>query len=74
MIFAYNKEQVGDVLMVILEETKPIKRQVERQGKVARVFAQEDGRTLAWNIFQVSSLVTVKGNGQVFLSESDIKN
>ncbi|VTS12350.1 YtpR family tRNA-binding protein [Streptococcus pseudoporcinus] len=73
MIFAYNKEQVGDVLMVILEETKPIKRQVERQGKVARVFAQEDGRTLAWNIFQVSSLVTVKGNGQVFLSESDIK-
>lgn len=73
MIFAYNTEQVGDVLMVILEETKPIKRQVERQGKVARVFAQEDGRTLAWNIFQVSSLVTVKGNGQVFLSESDIK-
>ncbi|MGT2722464.1 YtpR family tRNA-binding protein [Streptococcus porcinus] len=74
MIFAYNKEQVGDVLMVILEDTKPIKRQVERKGKVARVFAQEDGRTLAWNIFQVSTLFAVKGNGQVFLSESDINN
>ncbi|VTS15907.1 tRNA binding domain-containing protein [Streptococcus porcinus] len=74
MIFAYNKEQVGDVLMVILEDTKPTKRQVERKGKVARVFAQEDGRTLAWNIFQVSTLFAVKGNGQVFLSDSDIKN
>lgn len=74
MIFAYNKEQVGDVLMVILEDTKPTKRQVERKGKVARVFAKEDGRTLAWNIFQVSKLFAVKGNGQVFLSDSDIKN
>lgn len=33
MIFAYNKEQVGDVLMVILQDTKDIKRQVERKEK-----------------------------------------
>ena len=33
MIFAYNKEQVGDVLLVILEDTKDIKRSVERKGK-----------------------------------------
>ena len=31
MIFAYNKEQVGDVLLVILEDTKDIKRSVERK-------------------------------------------
>ena len=28
MIFAYNKEQFGDVLLVILEVTKDIKRSV----------------------------------------------
>ncbi|WP_165212191.1 YtpR family tRNA-binding protein [Streptococcus tangpeifui] len=73
MIFAYNKEQVGDVLMVILQDTKPIARQVERKGKVARVYAENDGRTLAWNIFEVSSLMELTGNGQVFPSEKDIE-
>lgn len=73
MIFAYNKKQVGDVLMVILQDTKPIARQVERKGKVARVYAENDGRTLAWNIFEVSSLMELTGNGQVFPSEKDIE-
>lgn len=72
MIFAYNKEQVGDVLMIILQDTKDIKRQVERKGKVARVFAEENGKTLAWNIFEASSLVTLTGNGQVFLTDEDV--
>lgn len=72
MIFAYNKEQVGDVLMVILQDTKDIKRQVERKGKVARVFAEESGKTLAWNIFEVSSLITIEGNGQIFLTDEDL--
>ena len=72
MIFAYNKEQVGDVLLVILEDTKDIKRSVERKGKVARVTADETGKTLAWNIFEASSLIDIEGNGQVFLSEQDV--
>ncbi|MGT2933460.1 YtpR family tRNA-binding protein [Streptococcus catagoni] len=73
MIFAYNKEQVGDVLMVILEDTKATKRQVERRGKVARVYAKDSGKTLAWNIFEASSLIQVTGNGQVFPSQEDIQ-
>ena len=72
MIFAYNKEQVGDVLMVIFQDTKDIKRQVEHRGKVARVFAEESGKTLAWNIFEASSLIAVEGNGQVFLTDEDV--
>ncbi|AAZ50720.1 TPA: DUF4479 and tRNA-binding domain-containing protein [Streptococcus pyogenes] len=72
MIFAYNKEQVGDVLMVILQDTKDIKRQVERKGKVARVFAEESGKTLAWNIFEASSLITIEGNGQIFLTDENL--
>lgn len=73
MIFAYNKEQVGDVLMVILQDTKPIARQVERKGKVARVYAEKDGHTLAWNIFEASSLMKLSGDGQVFPSPKDLE-
>lgn len=72
MIFAYNKEQVGDTLLVILQDTKDIKRSVERKGKVARVYDLVTGETLAWNIFEVSSLITLEGNGQVILSDQDV--
>lgn len=72
MIFAYNKEQVGDTLLVILQDTADVKRNVERRGKVARVYAEATNETLAWNIFEVSSLITVEGNGQVILSDEDV--
>lgn len=65
MIFAYNKEQVGDVLMVIVAE-KAGDRNVERKGKIARVFLEETGETVAWNIFEASSLISLTGAGQVF--------
>ena len=55
MIFTYNKacrrcpyghrENGGDA-----------KLDVERKGKVARVFPQRNWETVAWNIFEVSSL------------------
>ena len=72
MIFTYNKEHVGDVLMVILQDKKELKRSVERKGKVARIFADETGQTLAWNIFEASSLVALTGNGQVFLTDEQV--
>ena len=72
MIFAYNKEQVGDVLMVILEDTKDIKRLVDRKGHVARIIADETGKTLAWNIFDVSDLIDIRGKGQVFPNQEQI--
>lgn len=72
MIFAYNKEQVGDVLMVILEDTKEVKCSVERRGNLARVYELETGRTLAWNIFNASTLISIEGKGQVILSDEDI--
>lgn len=72
MIYTYNKEHVGDVLMVIVKEDKGQKVSVERQGKVARVYLDDSGETVAWNIFDVSRLVEIGGNGQVFLTESEV--
>ncbi|WP_159547935.1 YtpR family tRNA-binding protein [Streptococcus halichoeri] len=72
MIFAYNKAQVGDVLMVLLEDKKDIKRAIEHKGDFARVYALEDGRTVAWNIFEASQKIALEGQGQVFPSAADI--
>lgn len=72
MIYTYNKEHVGDVLMVIVKEDKGQKVAVERRGKIARVFLEASAETVAWNIFEVSSLVNLDGNGQVFLTEEQV--
>ncbi|WP_153056150.1 DUF4479 family protein, partial [Streptococcus suis] len=72
MIFTYNKEHVGDVLMVIVAEDKGQTVQFERKGQVARVFLEETGKTVAWNIFEASSLVELTGNGQVFMTDEQV--
>lgn len=72
MISTYNKEHVGDVLMILIKEVKDAKRNVERKGKVARIFLEETGETLAWNIFEVSEVLDLQGSGQVYLSEDQV--
>ncbi|MEW4354624.1 YtpR family tRNA-binding protein [Streptococcus pneumoniae] len=72
MIFTYNKEGVGDVLMVIVTDSGDAKLEVERKGKVARVSRVDNQETVAWNIFEVSSLIEIEGRGQVFLSDEDV--
>ena len=72
MIFTYNKEHVGDVLMIIVKNSGDAKLDVERKGKVARVFIKENGETVAWNIFEVSSLFEIAERGQVFLTDEQV--
>ena len=72
MIFTYNKEHVGDVLMVIVKNSGDAKLDVERKGNVARVFLKETGETVAWNIFEVSSMYEISERGQVFLTDDQV--
>ena len=72
MIFTYNKEHVGDVLMVIVKNSGDAKLDVERKGKGARVFLKDNGETVAWNIFEISSLFEIAECGQVFLSDEQV--
>ena len=72
MIFTYNKEHVGDVLMIIVKNSGDAKLDVERKGNVARVFLKETGETVAWNIFEVSSLFEISDRGQVFLTDEQV--
>ena len=56
MIVTYNKEYVGDVLMLIEKDAGEAKLAVERKGNVARIYRLDSGETVAWNIFEVSEL------------------
>ena len=72
MIFTYNKEYVGDVLMVIIADRQDAKLAVERMGNVARVYRLDSAETVAWNIFQVSSLIDITERGHVLLTDKEI--
>ena len=41
MIFTYSKEHVGDVLMVIVKDSKGAKLNCERRSKVTRIFLEK---------------------------------
>ena len=72
MIFTYNKEHVGDVLMVIVADGQGVKLAAERKGNVASIYRLDNGETVAWNIFQVSNLFNITERGQVFLTDEEI--
>ncbi|MGM0126026.1 tRNA-binding protein [Enterococcus sp. AZ194] len=71
MITAYNKEHVGDTLMVIIANDNELENKVERKGNVARVQTIE-GTVVAWNFFHVSDYLTIEGAGQVSLTDEQI--
>ena len=72
MIVTYNKEQVGDVLMITLKNSGDAKLAVERKGKVARVYREDKQETVAWNIFEASTFFALEGKGQIFLSNEHV--
>ena len=72
MIFAYNKETIGDTLLVIVANDENKENQTERKANVARIQTDE-GQTVAWNFFNISDYLTIEGNGQVNLRDEDIE-
>lgn len=72
MIFTYNKEFVGDVLMVIVADNEGAKAAFERKGNVTRIFREDTQQTIAWNIFQVSEYLDINQVGQVTLTDQDV--
>ena len=72
MIVTYNKEQVGDVLMLTLKNSGDAKLAVERKGKIARVYREDKQETVAWNIFEASTFFALDGKGQLFLSDEQV--
>ncbi|MFV0557903.1 MAG: YtpR family tRNA-binding protein [Enterococcus sp.] len=71
MIFAYNKEHVGDTLLVMLNDDRGLEQTVERKVNVAKV-TNSEGTIVGWNFFNISTRVAVEGAGQVYLTEAQV--
>lgn len=65
MIIAYNKEHVGDVLLVQLASEKIIKTVVERKGDVAILKEEATGEVKAFNLFNASKYIELDVVGNV---------
>ena len=71
MIFSYNKEAVGDVLLAIVDNSGAEAVSFERNGKVAKIYTSD--KTVGYNFFEVSTILDdLEGKGQVFLSEEQV--
>lgn len=73
MIFSYNKEHVGDTLLVTVANAAGNPVASESKGNITRVFVEETKETVGWNFFNLSSLLpNLTGNGQVYPSTEEI--
>ncbi|PGS56359.1 YtpR family tRNA-binding protein [Bacillus sp. AFS041924] len=65
----YNKEGIGDTLLITLKQIPSEDRQVERKGNIARVYSVVTNETVAINVFEASTYVDVQENGVVTVTE-----
>lgn len=65
----YNRKGVGDVLLVQLTTVEPKEINVQRINDVALLLDEETQEVVGLNLFQASSYVDVKEDGQVFVDE-----
>lgn len=73
MIFSYNKEAVGDCLVVVVANAKGGEVAVERVDDVARIYLEDTKETVGLNFFNISKyLPEIEGNGQVYPSEKEM--
>ena len=69
MIVAYNKEHVGDVLLVQLTTEDVVTPEVERVGDVALIKEKTTGEVKGFNLFNASKYVELNVNGNVEVTE-----
>lgn len=69
----YNRKGVGDVLLVQLTTVEPKEINVQRINDVALLLDEETQEVVGLNLFQASSYVDVKEDGQVFVDETFVE-
>ncbi|HSI66824.1 MAG TPA: DUF4479 domain-containing protein [Planococcus sp. (in: firmicutes)] len=65
----YNKDGIGDVMLVQLQTEKPEKIQTETFGDITLI-KDEEGKIAGFNLFQASTYIDVPSSGDIETSES----
>lgn len=72
MISCYNKNGIGDTLLIMTENSNFSEQGFEENGDVVRIFKSETNETVGFNFFHISNHLTVSGNGQIYLTEDQV--
>lgn len=73
IVSSYNKEGVGDTLLLMLKNSEKEAQSFERKGDIARIFDTDSNETVGYNFFNVSSIMPIEVKGPVVLSEKSIE-
>ncbi|AGT33149.1 tRNA-binding protein [Geobacillus genomosp. 3] len=65
----YNREGIGDVLLVSFKPVAAEERAFAKQGDVVRIFSERSGETVGYNIFSASSYHPFSGSGPLDVNE-----
>lgn len=65
----YNREGIGDVLLVSLKPIPAEERAFVKRGDVVRIFSERSGETVGYNIFSASAYHPFSGNGPLDVDE-----
>ncbi len=69
----YNREGVGDTLLISLNEVSAEERAFEIKGDAVRIFNSKSGETAGYNLFKASENVELEGNGTIELTDQLVR-
>lgn len=69
----YNKEGIGDTLLISLLPSDVKEKSFEKKGNIARIYDEDTKETIGYNIFNISQNIPIGENGPVSLTEDLIK-
>lgn len=72
IISSYNKSGIGDVLVIMTQNSTSGEQGYEKKGSVVRIFNKDSGKTVGFNVFQISDLFEISHTGQVHLTKDQI--
>ncbi|RLQ97900.1 YtpR family tRNA-binding protein [Falsibacillus albus] len=65
----YNKEGIGDTLIVALCDADKDQHRFERKGDAARIFNGDTNETIGYNLFNASTYMNIETSGSLDLNE-----
>ena len=74
MISSYNKDGIGDVLLVMTENSSSKDQDFESKKKITRIFNKDSKKTVGYNFFDISNHLSIDGNGPIILDKDQIKS
>ncbi|WP_373797465.1 YtpR family tRNA-binding protein [Jeotgalibaca porci] len=69
----YNKDAVGDTLLLTKGDITRSELATESKGNVTRIYREATGETVSMNVFEISKTFTPAGNGQVVLTGEELE-